>query len=155
MNIFVTSNCPEKSAKNLDDRRCIKMCLETAQMLSTALRELGSVDSKLYKSTHKNHPCNVWVRETSMNYVWTLAHFEFLLEEYTARYGKQHKCAQLLGAFYDNIHLLPIGPLTDFANCAANDAKGVNFKHINDTTEAYRIYLNARWETDKIEPTWS
>jgi hypothetical protein len=37
MNIFVTSDCPKLSAQALDNKRVVKMVLETAQLLSTAI----------------------------------------------------------------------------------------------------------------------
>jgi hypothetical protein len=41
MNIFALSECPEQSALWLDDIRKNKMILESAQMLSTAIRSGG------------------------------------------------------------------------------------------------------------------
>jgi len=154
MNIFVTSYCPIESAKFLDDKRVNKMCLESAQMLSTALRTLGCEDERLYKSTHKNHPSCVWVRQSDMNFVWLLAHFEALLDEYEKRRGREHGCSRLLAAFYANIDWLPVGELTDFANCAANSSLGLSYKHVDDVRLAYQLYLADRWETDKRAPTW-
>lgn len=152
MNIFVTSKCPIESAKFLDDKRCVKMCLETAQLLATAINECGG--SATYKSTHKNHPSAVWVRETCTNYHWTLAHFRALCAEYTARYDKTHKCLTYLTEFIDGAKLIPAGELTEFVNCAANKSKGVSYKHIVDTTVAYQLYLNDRWDSDVRTPTW-
>jgi hypothetical protein len=37
MNIFVTSLCPRISAQVLDNKRVVKMVLETAQLLSAAI----------------------------------------------------------------------------------------------------------------------
>lgn len=42
---------PHRRALSLDDRRLIKMVLETAQLLSTAISELGGVGP--YKLTHR------------------------------------------------------------------------------------------------------
>lgn len=154
MNIFVTSNCPIESARYLDDKRIVKMSLETAQMLSTVLQCHGICDDRLYKPTHTNHPANVWARETNLNYLWLLAHFEELLEQYTLRYSKKHASGRLLPVFYEYLDVLPEGRLTPFVNCAANDSKGVSFKHIEDTTTAYKLYLLERWKKDVRTPTW-
>ena len=51
---------------------------------------------KVYKVTHKNHPCTRWVRESKDNYLWTLEHLKGLLREYTYRYNKRHKSGALL-----------------------------------------------------------
>ena len=155
MNIFVSDNSPTISAISLDDKRVVKMILETAQMLSTAINEAGGTAP--YKSTHKNHPCNVWARQSKKNFVWLLKHGYALSEEYTKRFDKVHKCASVL-SLIDNeclVEILPDGPLTPFANCAAHQGKGFNFKHIKEVTEAYRQYLNARWVTDVRKPVWT
>lgn len=51
MNIFATDPCPIKSAQFLDDKRVIKMILESAQMLCTALHQLGYDKEIPYKQT--------------------------------------------------------------------------------------------------------
>lgn len=152
MNIFVTSNCPIKCAKNLDDKRVIKMVLETAQMLCTALNLQGQQTP--YKSTHANHPANIWARETKSNWVWLWDHGIALCSEYTSRYGKTHKCEKVIKDLFKLKDSIPEGPITPFANCAANKSIGVNYKHIKDTLIAYQLYLKDRWRTDKRPPTW-
>jgi hypothetical protein len=73
------------------------MILESAQLLCTAHRVLDDNESKeLYKSTHKNHPCARWTRESSGNYMWLHALFVELLKEYTFRYDKHHSCERLV-----------------------------------------------------------
>ena len=152
MNIFVTSSCPVECARNLCDRRVIKMVLESAQMLSTALREHG-VDVG-YKSTHKNHPSNVWARETRANWNWLYKHAMALCKEYTKRYNKIHKSQAVIESLYAHISSIPDGNLTQFANCAANQSIGVSYKHFDNVCVAYQLYLNDRWDTDKRTPTW-
>lgn len=155
MNIFVTDNCPKKCAEFLDDSRLRKMTLETAQLLSSALRLNGYIGSEVYKITHKNHPSNVWTRTTQGNYRWLLAHFKALCEEYTRRTGKTHASSKLLPVFEANAHLIPARERMPFSNNARNLTKGVDFTHIEDVTIAYQLYLSSRWETDVREPVWS
>lgn len=156
MNIFVTSNCPIESAKYLDTLRCNKMILESTQMLSTALREYGCTNSVLYKSTHKNHPANIWVRATRANYLWLYEHFVALATEYHRRRGKWHMSyLKLSEVLKNNAHFIPNGELTPFANCAARQDMGISYKHIDDTILAYQLYLSERWELDKREPIWT
>lgn len=155
MNIFATSECPIQSAKFLDTKRTIKMCLESAQLLSTALRVSGYTGSDVYKIAHLNHPSSRWCRATRGNYKWLLAHFKALCEEYTRRTGKVHASSKLLPVFEANINLIPEGERTPFSNNARNLSKGVDFTHVQDVTIAYQLYLSSRWETDKREPTWS
>lgn len=155
MNIFCTSECPVESAKFLDDKRCIKMCLESAQLLSTALRVNGYKGDDVYKIAHLNHPSSIWCRTTQGNYKWLLEHFRALCNEYTRRTGKTHASSKLLPIFEANIGLIPVGERMPFSNNARNLTKGVDFTHETDVTLAYQLYLSSRWGSDKREPKWS
>jgi hypothetical protein len=134
MNIFVTNICPIKSAIFLDDKRVIKMILESAQMLSTALHTFDVKDKRIYKKTHLNHPCTVWVRKNKSNYMWLLKHFKALSDEYTRRFNKVHKSGLLYNIFLEHLTVLPDGDLTQFKNCTDR-------KHISDVFYAYELYL--------------
>lgn len=46
---------------------------------------------KCYNHSHVNHPCAVWAREVSANYLWLYELFKETAAEYTFRYGKEHK----------------------------------------------------------------
>jgi len=156
MNIFVSDPCPIKSAQNLDDKRVIKMTLESAQMLCTALHEHNLSQHARYKPTHKNHPCNVWVRKNKQNNFWLVSHFEALADEYSFRMGKIHKSYK--DCYSDLVfggNHLPDGNLTPFPNCAARKDINIDYKHVSDVHEAYRKYLTDRWATDKIPPKWT
>ena len=155
MNIFATSQCPIESAKFLDDKRANKMCLETAQLLSTALRVNGYTGDDVYKISHANHPSNKWCRATQGNYKWLLEHFRALCDEYNRRTGKTHASSKLLPIFEANVELIPAGEQMPFSNNARNLTKGVDFTHETDVTLAYQLYLSSRWESDAREPKWS
>ena len=155
MNIFATSNCPIESAKFLDDKRCQKMVLESAQLLSTALRVNGYKSDDVYKIAHLNHPSSRWTRATQGNYKWLLEHFRALCNEYNRRTGKTHASSKLLPIFEANVGLIPEGEKMPFSNNARNLTKGVDFTHISDTIKAYQMYLMERWNGDKREPKWS
>jgi len=150
MNIFATSACAYESAKALDDKRVIKMILESCQLLNTALvHDYGIEHSMGYKPTHVNHPCAVWVRASIENYIWLCYHLDALCEEYTARYNKVHACQQYVKHFFSKRDLLPSkrGPFK-FVNCTTD------FKAINDTCLAYQMQLAKKWNEDKRAPTW-
>lgn len=160
MNIFVTSDCPKVCAETLDNRRVIKMILETAQMLSTNIRHayemhnLPATDKVncLYKSTHLNHPCTVWARTTLANHNWCINHLDNLLAEYTHRYGKTHKTTliALVIKSIDMSKLLPNNSLTPFVNCSL-------FKN-TEIHNAYKITLCIKWEDDRFRgytPQWT
>jgi hypothetical protein len=112
MNIFYLHNDPKVCAEMHNDKHCIKMILEYAQLLSTAHRVLDGVelegisasgrkrkfwtlgdsrDYTLYKATHINHPSAIWCRQSYANYVWLSKLLTELCREYTYRYGKVHK----------------------------------------------------------------
>lgn len=98
MNIFYLDDNPSVCAKYHCDKHVVKMILESAQLLCTALNVLAGEQVTPYKSTHINHPCSIWVRENYSNwsYVWQLA---FHLEnEWRFRYNhnKNHRSMDLL-----------------------------------------------------------
>ena len=155
MNIFVTDNCPKKCAEFLDDKRVNKMCLESCQLLSTALRVNGYLQNDIYKISYVNHPSSKWCRATQGNYKWLLEHFRALCDEYNRRTGKIHASSKLLPIFEANVSLIPDGERLPFSNNARNLTKGVDFTHESNVTLAYQLYLSQRWESDKREPKWS
>ena len=113
MNIFYLDNNPKICAQYHVDKHCVKMILETAQLLSTAHRIIDGTKSVimsgsgrrkqvwalpdaemneiLYSATHVNHPSAVWVRKSGLNYAWLHKLLVELCTEYTHRYGKVHK----------------------------------------------------------------
>jgi hypothetical protein len=146
MNIFVTDADPAIAAKNLDDKRVIKMIVESAQMLSTAMTKNG-IGGAPYRSTHANHPCTLWAATSQQNFEWLLNHMVYLCCEYTLRYGKIHKSAQHMDLFRMNVQFFPDIGLTPFANCTPH-------KDQPDTIVAYRMTMIDKWANDKRTPTW-
>ena len=111
MNIFYIDECPRAAAQMQCDKHVVKMVIESAQMLSTAHRLLDGIEyfdqtsngrkirrwrledmreNIMYKAVHMNHPCTIWTRENSANYLWHYEHFVALCDEFTHRYGKTH-----------------------------------------------------------------
>jgi hypothetical protein len=158
MNIFYLDTAPEKAAQMHCDKHCIKMILETAQLLCTAHRELDGNERadkyKLYKSGFKNHPSAKWVRESADNYLWAYYLFVNLCEEYEIRYNKNHMSERLLSPLK---HLpFNISVDKDFTpppQCMPDQYKG------GDTVKAYRDYYLgekmyfAQWQYTK-KPDW-
>ena len=155
MNICVTENCPKKCAWSLDNKRVQKMALESTQMLCAALNETAGFKVAPYKTTHKNHNCNIWARTSTENWHWLWQHGKELCKEYTFRYGKVHKCEAVLDGLLQLPMTVPDGPLTPFANCAAHKGLGLSYKAVEPVTEAYRLYLTERWKNDKRTPIWT
>ena len=151
MNIFATFECPIQSAKYLDDKRVVKMVLESAQLLSTAIIQCNGY--AVYKPTHIKHPCSLWTKASMANYEWLLEHFQALSNEYTFRYDKKHQSYTYFKDFFENKKLFPKIGLQKFANCTRNKEQNIDFRDIDDVHLAYRLYLHERWKHDKRNPT--
>ena len=135
MNIFFLDRDPKIAAQYHCDTHVVKMILETAQLLSTAHHEMGSpLAEHCYKSTHVNHPCAIWVRQSIHNYRWTYDLFRWLTTEYWKRRGKIHASWKKLGLILDTIPDLPDLPFRDPPQCMPEVYKK------DDTVEAYRQY---------------
>lgn len=151
MNIFATSPDPTQSALWLDDKRVISQCKETAQLLSHTLRLLSVDDDRLNQlmgAGHHNHPVTVWTRQTRGNFMWLANHGIALCRTYAKTFFRIHFSQHRIMAACEYADRVPDGPLQPFANCAANDTKGISFKHIPDVHQAYRLYLCERWKHD-------
>lgn len=156
MNIFMVHTDPTISAQSLVDRHVVKMTLETAQLLCTAHRVLDGEqiiklnennrktkqwvlpderDQLLYKAAHVNHPSAVWTRTSVENYLWLVDHFYGLLDEYTYRYGKTHKCYELAYTLQSPPMNLKEWDMT-LLPCAMPD----EYKVPNNPIESYRNY---------------
>lgn len=157
MNIFASDACPVQSAMALDDKRLVKMCLETAQILSSVMRKTrgDAVANQLglYKATHANHPCVRWA-ENDQNLSWLVDHGFSLCLEFSLRFKKVHSSMQVIMAV-SRLFPEPIDHLgITFQNSARNKTLDLDFSDL-PVHEAYRAYLNARWNTDKTPPKWT
>jgi len=160
MNIFYLSDNPQEAALMHNDKHCVKMILESAQMLGTAHRVLDG-DEKcnnlfMYKEAHKNHPSTKWVRENVYNYTWLFDLFEALCDEYTYRYDKAHATDLQLREVLREMPLhIPMmnTRFTEPPQCMPDEYKCL------DTVEAYRkYYLGEKshfssWKK-RPTPTW-
>ncbi len=156
MNIFISDLSPIVSAQNLDNKRVVKMVLETAQLLSTAIESYTQYPpTLLYKPTHINHPITKWCQENHDNFLWVYNHFLALCDEYTYRFQKPHKTIVQIKPLLENIIINNGNSPTNYQNSARHKEKGIDFSHEPDITIAYQKYLNARWKTDKLIPKWT
>lgn len=161
MNIFYLHHDPKLAAQMHVDKHCVKMILETCQLLSTAHRVLDGYqltqknsnnrtvkrwilqdplkESLLYKATHINHPSAIWCRQSSKNYRWLHNLLVELIVEYNYRYGKTHKCQGI--GLVDELSLLPknipIGPFTE-----PTPAMPDQYKVPGNSVQSYRNYYN-------------
>ena len=94
MNIFFLSISVHRCAKYHFDKHVVKMILEYCQLLSCAWHILNPSqadillsEGKIYKKTHINHPCTMWVRKHINNYIYVARLGLELCNEWRARYG--------------------------------------------------------------------
>ena len=160
MNIFFLSSNVKRCASYHCDKHVVKMILEYAQLLCTChllLDELNPSEHPwLYKATHKNHPCSIWVRSSSENYKWLYGLFCELCDEYTHRYGKIHKTDTRLRSV---LATLPneIPQRDSFTNlpCCMPDSCKFSTSTIENYREYYRIEKKhfCKWTKREI-PKW-
>lgn len=106
------------------------MNIEYAQIMCTVLNGLGYETP--YKSTHKNHPCTKWARESLSNYLWLRELAFELHKEFQYRYGKTHKSGLVSES-------LPVPNIKDFGFLPPAQAMPDEFKDSNFVI-AYRNY---------------
>ena len=179
MNIFWLDFNAIKCAEYHCDKHVVKMILELAQLLCTAHRVLDGnlveeeyvtktnkkrkrkiyqldVDVQLYKATHVNHPCAIWVRECDKNYKKTFELFMALCHEYTFRYNKTHKCQELFEFILSSTpNGIPVLPKMTCPPLAMPD----DYK-VKSVKESYRNYYRhgkkdiVSWNKNRKMPEW-
>ncbi len=154
MNIFVTSDCYMTCAKELCDKHVVKMILESGQMLSTAHRLCNGFQDNVYKTAYKNHPCTIWTRRTSDNYIWHYNLWLCMCHEYKFRYNKIHTTYTKLVDYLCYIPKgIPFYKMTSFPCCMPDEYKIYDCVHAN-----YRHFICNKpfkrvW-TKTAEPLW-
>ena len=150
MNIFVLDYNPVIAARQQCDQHVVKMCLETAQMLCTALHQNG-VEAE-YEPTHENHPCTIWAASNRKNFEWLCWHGTALCAEYTRRYKNVHKSEGVIWDARSKSVLMPDGELSPFAQAMPDEYKN------ECAVVAYRNYYIgeklrfATWRAN--QPAW-
>lgn len=167
MNIFILDKDPRVAAMQHNNKHVVKMIVESAQMLCSAHRLLDGKevtfpkkmkngkyrktkiwklpdarDAIMYKTTHINHPCAAWCRETVENYMWLYELTVALCDEYYHRYGQHkptpthHKTRRdgLLDMLATPPRNIPCGTLTSFPQAMPDQYKDA------DPVQAYRNY---------------
>jgi hypothetical protein len=150
MNIFATSLSPKESAINLDNKRVVKMVLESMQMLSTAIYFYRG--NAPYRPNHLNHPCTIWVRNSRKNYDWLLRHFKYLFKEYNYRYKKHHKCESYYKLLKAGKKFIPNRKSTPIADCTTLPKK---YDFLTKIEDRYKQCMVNKWLNDKRKPEWT
>lgn len=115
--------------------------------------ESGPEAEMFYGATHKGHPCTIWCGDTRSNFEWLYQHGLALCSEYTRRYYRKHKSLKAIKLAWEHRHLIPEGPLTEFAQAMPDE-----YKCPGDAVKAYRAYYHgekyrfAQWH--HMKPDW-
>jgi hypothetical protein len=124
----------------------IKMAVESAQLLSTAMWQRG-LDAP-YRPTHVAHPAVRWTGTNRGNYRWVLRHFEALVAEYHRRFGRAHASSRWSAQFRAAMATFPPGRRGPFVNLSSHP-------RISPTTKAYRRRLWEKWRSSDRSPRWT
>lgn len=151
MNVFYVDENPGIAAKSLIDKHVVKMTLETAQILSTALAAHGQ--DAPYKPTHKNHPVVQWAAKSRGNFIWLCWHGHWLAWEYQLRYGRVHASEDVIHQCWQKAFSIPDRPFSPPPQCMPEQYRG------DDAVLAYRRYyvfgkLPLGGYTGRTAPKW-
>jgi hypothetical protein len=154
VNVFVLDLDPSRAAVAQCDAHVVKMPVETAQILSTVVSDLGLPAP--YRPTHRHHPCVRWAAARAANFEWLLAHGFSLCDEFLFRYGHEHGSRRALErlALVGIDAFLPSGERTPFVQAVPDDLRGP------DPVVAYRATYRrekarfARWAKGRPAPEW-
>ena len=138
MNIFYLDHDIIKCAQAHCDKHVNKMILEAAQLLAAAHHVCNPEAeqlSSLYRLTHKNHPCAVWVRASRHHYCYVQDLMYELNEEAKYRYNRKADHLSFEKMLEWGIPPLLNTEFVDPPKCVHDD-----FKNVPGTVEAYRAY---------------
>jgi hypothetical protein len=153
MNIFFLDSDLTKCAQYHVDRHCVKIILESCQVLCTAYPN-GTAP---YKHTHKNHPIAVWCRLNKANFNYVVRYAKELCKEYTYRYGKKHKCEEVLAWIDSNAPSIPEGDQTEPPRCFGEFKSSIRTTNsvVTDYREYYRLGKSHLFSwTGRAKPDW-
>lgn len=160
MQLFILDRCPVHSAMYLADVHVIKMCLETAQILSSIMAIKGlPLFEGAPKPYNTRHPV-IKAIDTQAKLNWVLNHNIALQAEFIYRFHKQHKYFKLFGNYIETLSVLE-----QVAKQASPEGLARDFKDFTttkeDIVEAHRDYYKfkksiiKRWKyTNREEPDW-
>lgn len=94
MNIFYLDRDIGRAVRYHCDRHVVKMPLETAQILCTALHRYGI--GAPYRPTHAKHPSVLWAGDSLSHWRWLRRFGKALCREYSHRYGRRHASEDII-----------------------------------------------------------
>lgn len=158
MNLFTISDNPTICIQSLDDILLRKTLLESAQILSTAIRvkkEEGIIEEdipeSLYKSYNAGEEHNTWARESQANYRWTFYYLLAALDELKYRFNDVHDAAIKIAPYVSKYEkYFPPIPMTPFPRKFNQSYSNYReLMEMDDTFKAYKLYLIEKWKTNQ------
>jgi len=85
-------------------------------MLTAPKRKCSTNQESGYRPVHLHHPCTIWVRQSTGNYLWLAELALALADEYEFRWpGRIHSCKAHAAWLKANVPAIPDGPRNGFA----------------------------------------
>lgn len=131
MNIFVLNKDPIITAHTqvlCAGRFSYKLILESAQMLSTAVRCHGYSGEEVYKTAYLNHPCTVWTRESRSNAKWLIDMSLEMCRLYTEKTDKVYASEKVILKCLELLSLIPELGITTPALAVNSTEHGIQAK---------------------------
>lgn len=159
MQLFILDEIPERAAGMLCDSHLRKMCMETAQILSSVLYRRGrAVPEQLPKPYNPSHPVILAV-DTPEKICWVIRYNLSLHREYFRRFGKRHAYYSFC-RIYRKLFSCTAISLRKEDLTFARDFKDIEIRE-PDIIQAYREYYRYKkkklrsWKyTNAPEPDW-
>jgi hypothetical protein len=156
VNIFILDLDQKKCAEYHNNRHCVKMIIEATQLCNTALILNNKNYDPLWKIAYPKHPCAIWTAKSKSNFEWLNTLGLELCREYTYRYGKKHKCEEMLLFFQSSDYKNAIPDIGETSFALAMPEK----YRSDDAVSSYRLYYKnekqhlAQWKNRPIPDWW-
>ena len=151
MQLFVLDRNCEVAVRFLADIHLVKMCLETAQILSGVMDRKNVLLPPDFPGTYAvNHPVLKAI-QTPEQINWTVDYNIALQREFIYRFGKKHAYFTLSRKYYQILH--DVSALSD---CGGLGRVFRDFQTPEcDLILAHRAYYRFRMDNLKRPPAWS
>ena len=161
MNRFLIESTPQTIPKSLCDQHVVKMPLEEAQMLCTALwyhAPKFAEERGLYKPVHQKHPCTLWVMESRANYNFAYTLYLHMCFEYWSRFHRRHGVIKHFQSLGDGKEFIPKGKITRHPQCFSglDELKTDEFYPLKAYRQFYIVDKArfARYNNGRDKPSW-
>ena len=173
MNIFILDRLPADIPTLMCDHHINKMLVESTQLLCTAThllyKQAGGTPfcTSLYRPTHANHPCTLWLLESKANTSWLYELVHHLEAERQIRSNcikPMHLSRVVAAQAKACLATLPPSTWKDTPSTVPPQCMPLELQQFGTkpswelTIQAYRAYYiakNKNWETAGRPMTWT